>query len=539
MFSKSKLRKSDEINLGPEYSGSRVSRQALLDDDEEEQEVEMTSESNYDSASEKVEEPEGITFADPEAVDVDLDDEDGDIDSDNAFGESDEEKFQGFTFPGSSKPKSAKVARQRATAADFMSDSENEGVPVNVNESESDESDEDLLDVADQHSDDEEDEEESVSGNESTESSGDQLDDESGPSDGEETGDESKSGSEHEDDEKTQRAELRKIMGEEQKTVIATISQAAKVDADKGNAVKEQRKAFDSLLSVRMVLQKALVATNSMAAVEEKWTDESANQPYEAAEEAAIKLWNTLDGLRHELSKANSGVKTGQKRKRGVETSTPSATLWERMQGSEVSVIDNRQTTLEKWSAKVRSATSLPISRKLNPAAAQQSITSLIQDQLANSDHLVKRTKMPRSCAPLQRDQKVTEDPDIYDDGNFYQLLLKELVDQRRIDSLTTPVNGGNAGKAMQWIAVKEAKTRKNVDTKASKGRKMRFTVHEKLQNFMAPEDRGTWEPAAIDRFFGTLLGQKMTLGEEEASDDGEGENGFSLEEEGLMLFRS
>jgi len=539
MFSKSKLRKSDEINLGPEYSGSRVSRQALLDDDEEEQEVEMTSESNYDSASEKVEEPEGITFADPEAVDVDLDDEDGDIDSDNAFGESDEEKFQGFTFPGSSKPKSAKVARQRATAADFMSDSENEGVPVNVNESESDESDEDLLDVADQHSDDEEDEEESVSGNESTESSGDQLDDESEPSDGEETGDESKSGSEHEDDEKTQRAELRKIMGEEQKTVIATISQAAKVDADKGNAVKEQRKAFDSLLSVRMVLQKALVATNSMAAVEEKWTDESANQPYEAAEEAAIKLWNTLDGLRHELSKANSGVKTGQKRKRGVETSTPSATLWERMQGSEVSVIDNRQTTLEKWSAKVRSATSLPISRKLNPAAAQQSITSLIQDQLANSDHLVKRTKMPRSCAPLQRDQKVTEDPDIYDDGNFYQLLLKELVDQRRIDSLTTPVNGGNAGKAMQWIAVKEAKTRKNVDTKASKGRKMRFTVHEKLQNFMAPEDRGTWEPAAIDRFFGTLLGQKMTLGEEEASDDGEGENGFSLEEEGLMLFRS
>ncbi|PMD35217.1 TRAUB-domain-containing protein [Hyaloscypha variabilis F] len=536
---KSKLRKSDEINLGPEYSGSRVSRQALLDDDEEEQEVEMTSESNYDSASEKVEEPEGITFADPEAVDVDLDDEDGDIDSDNAFGESDEEKFQAFTFPGSSKPKSAKVARQRATAADFMSDSENEGVPVNVNESESDESDEDLLDVADQHSDDEEDEEESVSGNESTESSGDQLDDESEPSDGEETGDESKSGSEHEDDEKTQRAELRKIMGEEQKTVIATISQAAKVDADKGNAVKEQRKAFDSLLSVRMVLQKALVATNSMAAVEEKWTDESANQPYEAAEEAAIKLWNTLDGLRHELSKANSGVKTGQKRKRGVETSTPSATLWERMQGSEVSVIDNRQTTLEKWSAKVRSATSLPISRKLNPAAAQQSITSLIQDQLANSDHLVKRTKMPRSCAPLQRDQKVTEDPDIYDDGNFYQLLLKELVDQRRIDSLTTPVNGGNAGKAMQWIAVKEAKTRKNVDTKASKGRKMRFTVHEKLQNFMAPEDRGTWEPAAIDRFFGTLLGQKMTLGEEEASDDGEGENGFSLEEEGLMLFRS
>lgn len=92
---------------------------------------------------------------------------------------------------------------------------------------------------------------------------------------------------------------------------------------------------------------------------------------------------------------------------------------------------------------------------------------------------------------------------------------MKELVDQRRVESLTAPA----AGKALQWTAVKEVKTRKNVDTKASKGRKMRFTVHEKLQNFMAPEDRTSWRPEAIDLFFGNLLGQKMNLGEEEDDD--------------------
>jgi protein AATF/BFR2 len=468
-----------------------------------------------------------------------MDDEDGDIDSDNAFGESDEEKFKSFTFRGSSKPKLSNGVRKRATAADFMSDSDDEGVPINENGSESGETDEDILEVADQHPDELEHNDEEVSVDESAEDSGNQLEDQSEDSGEEEIGNETESGSEDEDDEKARRAELRKIMGEEQKTVIATISQAAKLDADKGNTVKEQRKAFDSLLSVRMVLQKALIATNSMAAVEEREADEITNQPYEAAEEAAIKLWNILDGLRHELLKESSGAKTGQKRKRGIEISTPSTTLWECMQSSEVSVVDNRQTILEKWSAKVRGTASLPVSRKLNPTAAQQSITSLIQDQLANSEHLVKRTKMPRSCAPLQRDQKITEDPDIYDDGNFYQMLLKELVDQRRVESLTAPVNGGDAGKAMQWTAVKEAKTRKNVDTKASKGRKMRFTVHEKLQNFMAPEDRGSWESEAIDRLFGTLLGQKMSLGEGDASDDGEGESGTSPEDEGLMLFRS
>lgn len=474
-------------------------------------------------------------FADPDAIDIDVDDEDGDIDSDNAFGESDMEKFKDFTFRGSSEPRAANGLKKRATAADFMSDSD-EGVPINGNDAETDE---DILDIADQHPDDSAEEDKDISMDEDAEDGDDHSENESQDGHEEESEEESESDSEDEADEKARRAELRKIMGEEQKTVIAMISQAAKADAEKGNAVKEQRKAFDSLLSVRMTLQKALIATNSMAAVEEKESDGVANQPYEAAEEAAIKLWNSLDGLRHELSKASSGAKTGQKRKRGAEVSTPSTMLWERMQSSEVSAIDNRQTTLEKWSAKVRGTASLPISRKLNPTTAQQSITSLIQDQLANSEHLVKRTKMPRSCAPIQRDLKLTEDPDIYDDGNFYQMLLKELVDQRRVKSLTTPVTGGDAGKAMQWTAVKEAKTRKNVDTKASKGRKMRFTVHEKLQNFMAPEDRGSWEPDAIDRFFGTLLGQKMTLGEEDASDDGEGENGVSLEEEGLMLFKS
>jgi protein AATF/BFR2 len=485
-------------------------------------------------------------FADPEDLDLDVDDDDGDIDSDDALGDSDLEKFKDFTFRGSSKPRALNRKKRRPTATDFMSDSEDEDIEIDKNMSDDAETDEDILDVDQQHqtedgavdvnSDEMDNSSDAESlGNESVEEHMHESEDESAPSEEEEEGD---NGSEDEEGEKARRVELRKIMSEEHKTVVATISQAARADAAKGNAVKEQRKAFDSFLGSRMILQKALVATNSMAVVEEKDFDESANQPYEAAEEAAIKLWNTLDEIRHQLSKATSATKTGQKRKRGVDISTPSSTLWERLQTSEVAVIDNRQQTLEKWSAKVRGSTSLPLSSKLNPTALQQSITSVLQDQLASSDHLVRRTKIPRSCAPVQRDLKLAEDPNIYDDANFYQLLLKELVDQRRIESLSAPAAGAGAGKAMQWTAIKEAKTRKNVDTKASKGRKMRYTVHEKLQNFMAPENRGKWEPDAIDRFFGTLLGQKITLAEADVEDDEE-ENRVPLEEEGLMLFRS
>ncbi|KUJ23160.1 TRAUB-domain-containing protein [Mollisia scopiformis] len=534
---KSKLRNPAEVLLGPEYSGARVTRDAL--DEESGEEDDENAHSEFTSSEEGEQEEQSGQYADPENVAIDMDEEDGDIDSDGALGESDLERFKDFTFRGSSKPRSLNGGRSRPVAADFMSDSDDEGVALNgsLPEEEEEESDEDMMSIPDQSEEQvESDEASNIEKSRTSEASSDENESQSGEED-EESENETEDSDDDADEKKSRRAELRKIMSEEQKTVVATISQAAKADAEKGNAVKEQRKAFDSLLGVRMVLQKALVATNTMAVTEERDSEEAANQPYEAAEEAAIKLWNTLDSIRHDLQKTSTGSKSGQKRKREIDSAAPSSAIWERMQGLEVAAIDNRQRTLEKWSSKVKGTAAMPVSRKLNPTANQQSITSVLQDQLASSDHLIQRTKIPRSCAPVQRDSKVTEDPNIYDDGNFYQMLLKELVDQRRVESLANPVN--SAGKTMQWTAVKEAKTRKVVDTKASKGRKMRFTVHEKLQNFMAPEDRRNWESHAIDGFFGSLLGQKMTLGEEDSEEETEGNNGVPLEEEGLMLFRS
>jgi protein AATF/BFR2 len=524
-YRKSKLRKPGQVALGPEYAGSRISREALVNG-EDEDELELTNEEEVDDA----EEDDTAPFADPEDVDMDVDEEDEDIDSEAAFGESDVEKFKDFTFRGSGKHRVPNETKKRPVAADFMSDGEDDGVALNGDRTEDDETDEDVL----QHAEESDDESKRSGQSIGDEDDGNRSDEKSTGSEVAESEDGSGTDSEDEDDEKARRAELRKIMNEEQKTVMATISQAAKSDADKGNAVKKQRAAFGSLVSARMVMQKALIATNSMSAAEEKEEEDAAAHPYQAAEEAAVKLWNTLDGIRYQLSKASTTAKAGQKRKLDINTSTTLSAIWERMQASEIAAIDIRQSSLEKWSAKVRGATAMPVSQKFNPTAAQQSITSVLQDHLVSSDHLVNRTKIPRSCAPVQRDLKITEDPNIYDDANFYQLVLKEFVDQKRMDALATPGLGDDSANLVQFKATKEVKSRKNVDTKASKGRKLRYTVHEKLQNFMAPEDRGSWEQDAVDRFFGTLLGQKMTLREDEVEDDPE-----QNEEEGLVLFRS
>lgn len=417
----------------------------------------------------------------------------------------------------------------RPKAADFLTSSEDEesedeenGEGAHGLDQDSDEEMEDGLDGLDDES-----------GEEDEDVSGDEEDDEDEDEDADADEDEDDREASDSGDADDQREELRKIMTEGQKSIVATISQAAKADAEKGQAVRQQRRAFDALLNIRIRLQKALVAANSIDSVEEPAAEHK--EPYEAAEEAAIKLLNSIDGFRRSMLPEAAKAKVGEKRKRDFESDESSQAIWDSMEETEAHAFAHRRKVLDKWSSKVRSTAAMTTSRKLGPATAQ-SLVSILDDQLlGSSDRLIKRTRTPRSCAPVQASKKVAEDAAIYDDADFYQLLLKELVDQRTMDSASGTTDG--AGVTVRWAALKEAKTRKQVDRKASKGRKLRFTVHEKLQNFMAPEDRRSWEQDAIDRFFGTLFGQKMELGEDEDSDEEMG--GASVADEGLRLFRN
>ncbi|KAM0439990.1 hypothetical protein ACHAPT_001090 [Fusarium lateritium] len=505
---KSKLRQKEGVSLGPKYQGSRVSRAALDQDSES------------DDEGDEDEDEDDEEFDDPETADLERDEaeaNDSEIESDNALGESDEERFQDFTFRGSSKPKKpvSKGKGKRATAADFMSSSSSDeggeggadvdededemsGVELEGPESEEDDMDDSLDALVD--------------------GSGD-SDDESEEDDDEDEDDEEASDEEDEsddDDEKDTKAKNRK-------PIMAAFSNRA--DVNKGLAIREQRKVYDGLLNLRIRLQKALIAANTFAAIED--TPEPESEPYEAAEEAAIKLLNTISSLKDNFGSSRAG----DKRKRELHASMTTQDIWEQMQAEEERAVKIREGGLEKWSRKVQSVN---VTTGDALKSRKETLVTALQEQLLNPDNrLAKRSRVPRSCAPAQAAKGVTQDDDIYDDADFYQVLLKELVDQRTMDGSSA---SAGAVPTVMLTAAKEVKSRKNVDRKASKGRKMRFTVHEKLQNFMAPEDRRAWEQEAIDRFFGTLFGRKMELNEEESEDD---DMEVDAEEAGLRLFRS
>ncbi|KAI0442747.1 apoptosis-antagonizing transcription factor [Xylaria telfairii] len=526
---KSKLRRNEPLALGPQYRGTRVSREDLEADDDEEEEGGSSS-SNYEDALEE--------FDDPDTIDLEADQkghEDDEIDSDEVVGESGDERFKQLVLRGKKKNKHAK----RPTAADFMgSDSEEE----DEEEGDDDDDDDEMGDSVDEIDDDEDlsdgseiggfiddeaeesDDDESGSSDEEDGLSDDGSDDDEGEDD-DEDGDDEPTGA-HEKSKRPKAsgiaASVREMMGEQ--SVVKSLLKTVDADVQKGRAVQRQRKGFDALLNIRIRLQKSIVAMNSLKYAEQ--TDDPTVEPYEAAERSALQLWNALDDFRTSIYK-------GKKRKHADTDDVSTTALRDRMELHEKHQTMRRKQVLEKWSRDAKKTSITTSTANKFTSNSEKPITAMLSGELDAPERLIKRTKTPRSCAPYQVAQKVNEDADIYDDADFYQLLLKELVDQRSGDGSGT----GLQAATIRYAAVKEAKAKRHVDTKASKGRKMRFTPMPKLQNFMAPEDRRSWEQSAIDRFFGTLFGQKMAL-DEESSDEEMG--GVSAEGEGmgLRLFR-
>jgi protein AATF/BFR2 len=88
-------------------------------------------------------------------------------------------------------------------------------------------------------------------------------------------------------------------------------------------------------------------------------------------------------------------------------------------------------------------------------------------------------------------------DKEIFNDNDFYNFLLKEFLlnNEKEIDDSNyvekRDENGlveGRYDLTMRYILNKNNKIKKNVDTKASKNRKIRYDKHEEIINFMVPE---------------------------------------------------
>lgn len=136
--------------------------------------------------------------------------------------------------------------------------------------------------------------------------------------------------------------------------------------------------------------------------------------------------------------------------------------------------------TLEKWSAKVAAVAPsalLPASRKKFSLAGStkegvKSVGTQIEDMIQSGwPVFLSRTRLKRCKGPHVTseegagDKGSDEDEEVFDDTDFYQQLLRDVIETK----------GGGSGQLM--ASQRQKKSKKHVDTRASKGRKLRFVM--------------------------------------------------------------
>ncbi len=190
-----------------------------------------------------------------------------------------------------------------------------------------------------------------------------------------------------------------------------------------------------------------------------------------------------------------------------------------------------RRSVLDKWSLKVTSAAAssgnkfAPSLRAVNQTPSAQIDSALSGD---GESRLIARTRVLRDSDKLGHPTTTEEvmDEEVFDDSDFYSTLLKELIERRSSSSTSTPTTA-----AMMLNGLSGKKKKANVDTKASKGRKLRYEVNEKLVNFMPPiGDRLRWGEEQIERLFRQLASSSVAV------EGGEGEGGGERRRRGRRL---
>ena len=347
----------------------------------------------------------------------------------------------------------------------------------------------------------------------------------------------------------TGRTEIQNLLKQDTARVASGIS--SQDDIKQGQAVKEQQAIYDRLLDARIKLQKAVTASNDLQSND--LINRDAKTAIENAEAAALSLWSTIDSIRCTLLSSQPS-ESSKKRKRPLTptSNTPISDLWIHSQSLESLSLPRRRQTLNHWSTRTR-ASAPTQSRSKATSDREPALTDVLDEYLRKETQKLKAPASAHDAQALSESEapRATNPP--FSDTAFYQTLLRDLIASRSqtvLPSTSFPSISANPIQSSHSkvpgtkpTAVNNQRNRRQIDTKASKGRKIRYTVHEKLVGFMASEERGTWGEGARMEFFGSLFGAQSGAGIDGRNNDLNGDLGAEKitagEEGALRLFRN
>ncbi|XP_053562797.1 protein AATF [Bombina bombina] len=376
--------------------------------------------------------------------------------------------------------------------------------------------------------------------------------DEKTDNEAEENEDDESEGDDSDDEQETDGEEsINDVLDEHKKTgsdleddggVVTMSKKKVSKEVEKGQAVKNQMALWDQLLEGRIKLQKALLVANQLpqpytfpvfkkeGGAEFSGALKNNYKALKALMRSLVELQDEMlyqfpdtqhlvDGKKH---KADSEEEVASDEEENAEKPERKCAPKRKLEVDEYPEFmakrfadfkTYRNNTLQKWHDKTK------LSGKIGKGfgAFDRSILTQIEQIMMDKERLLRRTQTKRSIYRVlgksePDSQSVQEfvpgetmeaqpeeksnlrlkdlDEEIFDDDDFYHQLLRELI-ERKTSSIDP---NDQVAMGRQWLAIQKlrSKIKKKVDTKASKGRKIRYHAHSKLVSFMAPIDHST-----------------------------------------------
>lgn len=264
--------------------------------------------------------------------------------------------------------------------------------------------------------------------------------------------------------------------------------------------VRNQVTIWENLLEIRIQLQKVLINANKLSQVKE--ADLNFDQTRRTTEDVLDKLLSLqrfllkrnsetgkLSGIERidsNNSVSHTKVESSDNEDKADSEEIPHKRLKlnnyeERINNIFTAYVPYRNSVIQKWNDKTRIVGP-------KSSAPVFSVVNQIENILNDKQKLIQKTRLRRTDYNIGKNTETAEknneyDPEIFDDNDFYHQLLRAFIEIKTTDTID-PIK-----LSRKWIDLQNIrkKMKRDIDTRATKGRKLRYTVHNKLVNFMAP----------------------------------------------------
>ncbi|XP_019190401.1 PREDICTED: protein Aatf-like isoform X2 [Ipomoea nil] len=317
--------------------------------------------------------------------------------------------------------------------------------------------------------------------------------------------------------------EYRKLQHKE-KDLLINLTSHKDEDILKGEAVKNQKVLWDKTLELRFLLQKAFSNSNRLPQepIKSSFCDygDEVSEAYSDLIGSSKKTLDSILELQKALLEKNPSITQSTDGSVVSEASHQSIDKsdeeWLQITQMHSRMSSFRDKSVDKWQRRAQ-VTSGAAAVKGKLHAFNQSISQQVGNYMRDPSKMIKGMQLSRSAVALfgtvpdliaTQEEGINADgnPELLDDSDFYQQLLKEFFET---------IDPTSSEKAFYTLKRLQTKKRKIVDRRASKSRKIRYNVHEKIVNFMAPQpvELPPMAPKLFENLFGFRTQNKL-LGE-------------------------